>query len=258
VDDLTRTACKNLIDTYLMLGDRSGEVRRIECEPGSFFCCTGNVPHPVCNFAVDLHLEGGALQRLCQIAKARKAFNVYQVSTDSPDDAAAQLKSCGFHEVCSLALMAWRPAGPTAEPVAMERMQGEGERRQAASFMANQFFSHQAPAVRKLVASATCAAEGVELYTMSNGSGILGGVMVSDTGGACGLYNLCVIPERRGRGHGSAIVAAVKSVAAGRSKAVVLQCDPSLQDWYAGQGFEAIGAVKVHALRKNSLLDIMG
>jgi ribosomal protein S18 acetylase RimI-like enzyme len=125
------------------------------------------------------------------------------------------------------------------------------QKRQAiAAFMTEQFFSCQGGAFRRRVAEATARAWSLTLLTVLDREQMIGAVMLSEQPGTLGLYNLCVASAHRNRGWGQEIVRAVKKKAAMVAKPIILQCEPSLEAWYAKQGFKSSGYVDVFCLEQ--------
>jgi ribosomal protein S18 acetylase RimI-like enzyme len=116
--------------------------------------------------------------------------------------------------------------------------------------MANQFFSFHPSAHRELVAKAT-AESTLDLQWAHIGKKQLGAVMLSRATAHLGLFNLCVSANHRHRGIGTQMVRAVLSIGEQERRAVLLQCDAKLCQWYESFGFRKTAKVEVFALRKN-------
>ena len=109
--------------------------------------------------------------------------------------------------------------------------------------MADSFFGNRSAQFRQTVADCVVHAEGAELYEVGTGE-IRAAAMLVRTGSMVGVYNLCVSPPLRGRGLGARFLAAVTA----SCELATLQCEKSLETWYARQGWRRIGNIRIFRL----------
>jgi GNAT superfamily N-acetyltransferase len=192
---------------------------------------------------------------LRSIAEERSAFNVFVLPGDSPEYLDELLRRAGFLVNYRLTQMVCEESGELqSEP--LEPATGP-TRELVARFMAEQFFPRQSAEFREAVAKATAFANGVELFFARRRGRMVGAVLISESQGVLGAYNLCVADGRRGRGIGSSIVNWVAAEAARRGIPVSLQCAPKIEAWYSGLGFKQVGVVDVYHLSNAQPSDIM-
>lgn len=147
----------------------------------------------------------------------------------------------GLRESHRMKLMIAR-AGGVSDPSVLELPLEDARR--VAEFMVEQFFWTAPPNVRSRVTEmAECMTQDPRqtTYAIHGDSGIEGAVSVFYSESAAGLYNVCVRPESRGRGLGTALVGHACHMAAFRSEKVVLQCSEFLAGWYRALGFREVG-----------------
>ncbi|MEA2552328.1 MAG: hypothetical protein QOJ65_504 [Fimbriimonadaceae bacterium] len=248
-----RTAALNLAHTYLELGRATGGAE-VWQEVG-FQACKGPMEHPICNFAVDLKVDPGVAARLREIALERRCFSVYGIFPDS-DEEEHVLESHGFALSHKLQLMVCDEAAAEATPI-VEAVTPL-EKRKLATFMVDQFFHRQPTGFRRKITEATASSESLRLFRADWSGKTAGAVMVSEHAGVLGIYNLCVAPQFRSRGWGSAIVRSVIEIARAKGCGVTLQCAPVLASWYGSLGFKEVGSVSVFGLFRFKEIDIMG
>lgn len=234
-------ASKNLASTYLALGRAAGA--RVEQGHG-FTACTGDVPHPVGNFALQLDLDAAGAKHLASLAMQRPTFHVYGCPDDQPDTLHELMVAAGFRLGYRLKQMAATRAAD-GDACLLIRCTAE-ERTDTAAFMMREFFGRGGSDTRDAVRAATVAAGELELYRVEDGGKAVGAAMLSRSDGALGLYNLCVRSDRRGRGWGASIVRAVMREAVSDGTLVTLQCDATLERWYEALGFVTLGSVDVY------------
>lgn len=239
LDDLAARSARNIERTYLAIGRRTPGARTV-CGEG-WVCCLSDLDHPICNFGVvrsDSEFDADGLRRL--IAD-KKAFNLYSFRSLPADDL-DRVRGMGFAPTYRL-LQLFR-AGALEGPAA-ELAEAEGqERMRVAEFMVRQFFFRQSRAIRQNISQATAECE-LPLYWSNWQGQTVGAVMLCPEAGVLGLYNLCIDPDMRSRGLGSATVRAILRVASQYERPVVLQCDAVLESWYGGLGFSKLGTVEV-------------
>jgi len=247
-------ASDNLVDTYIRLGKAVASSR--VSEEASFVACHGPLDHPICNFAARLNLDPWSARQLRDLASSRIAFNVYAMPGDRPEHLPELLERAGFQRSFELIQMIAEDPEP-GPPIEMRPARSSGERLAVAKFMCEQFFSLQNYSLRKRIAGATAAAEGLDLFDLTERGQPVAAVMLGHGGGVLGVYNLCVASARRGRGIGRAVLDWTLTVARETNRAVTLQCDPLLEGWYRYRGFTVVGRVGVYSLPKRKDDDII-
>jgi GNAT superfamily N-acetyltransferase len=239
----------NLEATYLAIASGIPDTR-ITVGAG-FVAAANDFPHPICNFGLCRQEHSFDVHELMRLARRRSYFNIY-VSRANGETIGAPFSGSGYERVYTLLQMEQCDDAPVPdiECLVAEAM-GSAERRSVAEFMAEQFFAAQSQGVRSRISSATNSAESLKLFELRNVEKLeelLGAVMLHNTEGRLGLYNLCVAAPHRAKGHGSNIVNWVRRLAKKQNLAIVLQCDPRLQAWYERLNFRASGSVDVYAL----------
>lgn len=249
--DVQVASSKNLVQTYIRLGMATPHATWSREE--GFDLCLGSLDHPICNFAADLNLDPWSARRLVGIAQGRPCFNVYAVTGDRPEYVDELLQSAGFAVGYRLVQLVAHPDGAEHWD-SLERCAPQ-DRLSVACFMVDQFFAQRSKEFRAAIAGATAAAPGVELYRAGDKSRHLAAVMLSETPGMVGGYNLCVAPASRGRGIGSSLVRWLIAEAGRRGLSATVQCEPHLESWYQSLGFERTGWLNVYQLPKASSSD---
>lgn len=247
-------ASANQVDTYVRLGLAVPSARLTE-EPG-FLYCHGSLEHPICNFAARLNLDPWSARQLRELASSRLAFNVYSMPGDEPEHLTELLDRAGFKRTYELVQMIAENPEP-GPPIEMRPAATTGQRMAVAKFMCEQFFSRQNDPLRRKIAAATAAADGLDLFDVPERGQSIAAVMLGHGGGILGVYNLCVSSARRGRGIGRAVLDWTLTIARESGRAVTLQCDPLMEDWYRYRGFVASGRVGVYSLPKRKDDDII-
>lgn len=239
LDDLAARSARNIERTYLAIGRRTPGARTV-CGAG-WVCCLSELDHPICNFGIvraDAEFDADGLRRL--IAE-KKAFNLYSFRS-LPAVVLDRVRGMGF--VPTYRLLQLFKSGPL-EGLTAELEEAEGqERLRVAEFMVRQFFFRQSRVVRQNISQATAECE-LPLYWSKSQGQTVGAVMLCPETGVLGLYNLCIDPDMRSRGLGSATVRAILRVSSQYERPVVLQCDAVLESWYGGLGFSKLGTVEV-------------
>lgn len=255
IDPAVPEATRNLTHTYLELG-RSIPDAHVWQEDG-FRGCTGSLDHPICNFAADIQPRASTVERLRQVAETRKSFTLYLLPPHDGVEARQTLENEGFTLSHELKLMVSGEVGGE-DQVELEQVGTREDRQNLAEFMVDQFFHKQPTGFKRGIGEATAAAKDLKLYRALWNGRTAGAVMICEHAGITGLYNLCVAPQFRGRGWGSAIVRTIVKEAKERHLSVTLQCEPSLASWYSSLGFREVGAVSVYGLYRFKEIDIMG
>lgn len=249
--DAARQGRANIIHTYVALaGTVPGAT--LTRYPG---CLVAAAPTDLafCNFGIDLELDGGGLdpagvEALRDHAMRHANFRVFNIPTGIEDDAGTALTEAGFLRHHRLAHMV--DGGTDLDDEGddpIEPARHPHERVKLAEFMVSQFFWRQATWTRRHIVDATAGA-GHDLFRLGPLTEPTAAVMLARTPGAIGLYNLCVRQDLRNRGFGKAVVRAVQRLARRESAALVLQCEPRLEAWYAHLGFRTIGKLESFAL----------
>ena len=246
VSDLVSRAGANLLATYLALGRElpGAEVR----ETDGYVALLSDVAHPSGNFASRLRLDPWSAGELRDLASSRAAFQAIALPDDGPPHLAELLQRAGFEEVLRFVTMVATPA-PSETSLEMTECRDEAERRRVGRFMADAFFAREDEATRRTMATAMGRADALSVYYHAWRDRPLAAVALAREADMIGIYNLCVGGPARGKGHGTALVRWCLAFAASERLPVCLQCVPSLEPWYARQGFERVGAVGVWCLR---------
>jgi ribosomal protein S18 acetylase RimI-like enzyme len=253
--DRFEAASQNLFQTYVELG-RATPGAHLWVEEG-FTACSGAFEHPICNFAADLKLDRSTVARLRLLAQAHPSFCVYFADSENGTRGANLLAEDGFRLAYQLVQMVAEPGG-IGDEAPLHEATTAAERIHTATFMVDQFFKRQAPVFRRRVAEATARALDLRLLTLREHNHIQAAVMLCESGGTLGIYNLCVAQSLRGMGIGKNIVRTVLNMARCEGSLVTLQCDLSLVPWYRDQGFRIVGSVDVYTLPMFPVIDIMG
>lgn len=248
-EDLPFAGRENLLATYCSLA-QGNELTSLVTSDG-YTTAQGPLHLSFCNFAAGFEETSGHLGRMIALAeRARRQSGLWVFVTDAdrPPEIEADLLAQGFvrrHRQSQM--VATAPA--IRPPVPLMAAETLELRQDTARFMADQFFLRTGPLGRQDIASATARSDRALWRCEGPGGLLMGAVMVSESASAVGLYNLCVAPDRRGRGLGASLVAAVQEFAAAQGKPLVLQCDPPMEAWYARLGFAAFGQVTAYTYR---------
>ncbi len=252
-DELLICASDNLVETYLRLGLAAPSSGVWEDE--GFRACLGGFSHPICNFALRLRLDPWSARRLQELARSRRSFHVYVLPEDQPSYLEEILIRADFRPTYHMVSMVGE--GGIGDEIEIMRAESDAARDRVSEFMARQFFMKQGAEFRDQVRWATFAAKDLDLYYLLDRGRPLAAVMLSRSPGALGIYNLCVASGRRRRGIGSSLLRWCQTVAYEERRQPVLQCDPSLEQWYASFGFRPAGRIKVFSLLQPDRIDIM-
>jgi ribosomal protein S18 acetylase RimI-like enzyme len=204
-----------------------------------------------CNFAAGFALSPDrdvavhTLQSLRERVQDNRRFWLFHMAGDRPADLTTLLLEAGFVPKHGLVEMAWNPTR-TAPAADMSRCEGDADRIRVAGFMAGVFFWRLDREYRDQVARAT-AGSGLELYRYEERGEVVGALMLAVTERSVGLYNLCVEDSRRNHGLGSALVRSVQALSYEHGLPMLLQCDSSLQPWYAKLGFQTVGLLTAYS-----------
>lgn len=246
--DLAACGRRNVAHTYVELA-RTVPGAKVERHYG-FIAVTAPISLSFCNFALDFDLRdrdpGRVMSALRQTMDRKEAFRAFHIPVQEDDPTADILVSAGWRRQHTLAQMAWRPESTTTD-VHLYPCTHPAERLEIAVFMVEQFFWRQSSAMRQAILDATIAS-GHEIYRVGHGDSIEAAVMASRLPDSLGLYNLCVRRNLRGRGLGGRVVKAIQALAADANLPVVLQCEATLEDWYAHHGMKIVGIVESYAL----------
>ena len=235
--DHSLAAIQNMADTYTRLALAIPDSQPIE--DSGFQGCIGCEPLPICNFAVQLRLDPWSAYRLRTLGEQREGFHVYVSPGDQPAYVEDLLRGADFHKVYELAAMIARPRSEPSED--LSKAEDYAKRCEVARFMTSQFFPKQNDNFCERVSFATAQACALDLHHLSHRGKIVAGIMLSRSEGMLGLYNLCVASTSRNRGLGSAVLGWCMDTASIEGRTVTLQCDPSLEGWYASKGFVSFG-----------------
>lgn len=244
---------QNLTETYLEVGLHATGAQRIE--GSGYVGCLSPLAHPIANFAIAHELDPWAARELHSLSSDMGPFHIYGLTVEDPEMRAEVLHRAGFRIRFQLSqLVRTGESGPLDhEPteaqgprLLLRSETDRAERLEAARFMGQQFFPIQTTEFREGFASA-CADSNLEVFSALQGGLRVGAATVSTSDRTRGIYNVCVESRFRHRGLGSELVRAVVAHASTSADTVVLQCDPTLSQWYSATGFEEIGVVQVFA-----------
>jgi GNAT superfamily N-acetyltransferase len=239
--DIQRQASENIWATYAALACTVPAVEKTDSEAYLAFRATGG--HPLANFATRTRLNPWAARELAEMAGPTREFRVYLTPGDEPEHAAELLGRAGFRQEAELRIMV-RTASAAATSEFGTLLPAPDNRREViARFMADSFFGNRSAEFRQTVADCVVHAEGAELYEVGAGE-IRAAAMLVRAGPMVGVYNLCVSPPLRGRGLGARFLAAVTA----SCELATLQCEKSLETWYARQGWRRIGNIRIFRL----------
>lgn len=243
---------ENIVQTYLALASKvPGTHQQADCR--KVISC-GPESVGFTNFSARLNWkdEAEADEGLAELASLASRTSLFVMEGD-PDFLTEEfLFSRGWILRYELAQMAWQGA---MNPPALEVVEAleHQERVQASLFMTDQFFPAGSRDLREAIISATSLAP-VGLFTSSQGYQMEGAVMLVDTEGCIGLYNLCVEKRKRGKRLGGAIVQWCQARASQAGVPLVLQCSQDLVPFYKSHGFEVSGRVECWCLAPPDLI----
>jgi len=250
---------ENLEATYRAVGLQGQGAREETFEGG--FACVSALPHAVSNFAILRECSMDRARVLGEWARKRTAFNVYVAPGAEQGEMQTRLQRAGFKETGRLCMLIARkgrapktdatgqsPLFVVAEPRADAIVEARtfDERLTIGRFMAGQFFGRQTSALRESIAIATARAP-TRLFALGAGK-LKGAAMAMRSGKVLGIYNLCVDAFYRERGYGSDLLAQIVLAAANERVTPALQCEPSLEPWYAKRDFQSLGTITVMSL----------
>lgn len=175
-------------------------------------------------------------------------FRLFTTDGDTPPSLPAQLAMQGFLRFSVMDVLAWEesvaPPAPDLYGLQLVEAIEPAARTRLAQFMVSIFFTRRSPSLRRLVVHST-AGSPHRLFALKSDKTIVGGLMISESEGALGLYNLCLDARYRRRRFGTALVSIAKSIAVAQNLPLVLQSDPSLGTWYVQNSFRSIGKVQI-------------
>ena len=243
--ELVPRASENLLATYLALGRELPGAEIVQND--GYLALLSDLPHPSGNFASRLRLDPWTAAELRDLAASRLAFQAVALPDDGPEHLDELLQRAGFRISMRLVTMVASPSEARSD-LAMLPCEGEIARRRIARFMADSFFAHEPHKLREAMAKALGRAEALSIYAHHVREKPTAAVALVREAEMMGVYNLCVAGPRRGKGHGSAVIAWCLAQAAAERLPVCLQCAASLEPWYARHGFVRVGSVGVWSL----------
>lgn len=248
--ELVRLGRENIVHTYGCLADAMPDVTLVK-GPG-FLYCKRPEPLTLCNFAIGFDIAKSdlpaAMALLSQLGQANAAFRCFVMPGDQPADFGSRLEANGFGLIGSLdSLVAIQPTGATIE---LTECMTQEERHKVSLFMVTNFFWRREVSLRTRVMEST-ARSCHRLFWVGSPGQISGAVMISETEGALGLYNLCVDRHHRRRGLGRSIVQACLHMAASLGLPLVLQSESDLRGWYQAQGFTSFSRIETYGRRQS-------
>jgi hypothetical protein len=256
-DPRARVVRENALATYLgLVGAVEGAV---VTRPMGFTLVRGPGHFSFCNFAAGFDVAEGDVCAVIDLLDEQSrdcfGFYVFSMSGDAPSDFREQLRRRGYESRQGLVGMA-SEASPSPGVVSARVVADSEERRLVASFMARQFFWKMQKEVREAIAAST-AASSHTVWVVGPARDPEAAVMLVEQPASVGLFNLCVRPELRRKGLGAGLVRAVQAAASASGLPVVLQCEPGLETWYKGLGFETVGTVEALTLSHDDGGDII-
>lgn len=252
-------ALENLEATYRAVGLQGQGAWEESFEGG--FACLSPLPHAVSNYAILRQCSADRAKALADWARKRTAFNAYLAPGTDQAEIQNRLQRAGFKETGRLSILVagprqTPPAGPSGQtPLfvvtepredAIVEARSFDHRLAIGRFMAGQFFGRQTSALRESIAISTARAS-TRLFALGGGK-LKGAAMAMRSGNVLGIYNLCVDAFYRERGYGSDLLAQLVLAAANERITPVLQCEPSLEPWYAKRDFAPQGTILVMGL----------
>jgi hypothetical protein len=233
-----------LVETYVALALAAPGVKA-DVRP-EWTWVTGLSTVSFCNFVARFSLTSAQLDQAIpmfrEFGRRANTFWIFVTDVESPGDMGDRLHKSGFEIRQSLKQMAWECGSvPECEPP--DEALSMPDRMRVSRFMTETFFNNANGHNRRLVIEAT-ANSPHRLFFWRDGLGLAAAVMVSESAGVYGIYNLCVRQDVRERGYGSDALSFVQSLAADAGRAVVLQCQPEMADWYHRRGFDPVGEMK--------------
>ena len=231
----------NVVATYLALASGLPGVTS-EVSP-NYTLVKGRWPLSFCRFAAGFRgLDPDAAAGLAGVAKAVGGLWAFVMPGDEPPHAEVALREAGFQWRHRLANLYGVGPGQFSEEFVVA--DDTPTKLAVGRFMAEQFFDDTAGIGQDMLARAT-AESGLGIYWSSNSIGIQAAMLLSESNGAVGLYNLCVHRRLRFRGFGRQVLHHAMAVARSQGKPLVLQCKESLVPWYVKSGFIQSG--EMHA-----------
>lgn len=239
-----RRARENLTHTYVTLA--SGVPGTVVHRGPHFTQTVARAPLTICNMIIDCQIPAEAraasMEGFANAASVSRAFRVFNMTGDAPEDLGLMLMAEGFSVEYALTLL--KLDSPPKAFTNLELVTTDADRRQIIEFMVGMFFSRRDPTLRRLILEANYRSP-FELWVQGTISAPQGAVMLVETEGALGMYNLCVAPRSRGAGVGSNILAFCQAQAASRGRQLTFQADTRMLNWYRERGSIEIGSVKI-------------
>lgn len=231
----------NIVHTYLALAQANPSTRIEERE--GYVLAQSVTSSPVSNFLIGLDVprEGEArlLNEIRELSAQTRATRVFVIAGDSPSEQSAFFRMPGWW--CGHRIEVMVAEGmPGAGGETLQWAQTTQEREAVCELMSEQFFSRMSRPAMELTKQSTFRAE-ADLAYIGTPDELLAAVMVTESPGMLGIYNLVVRKSSRGQGLGRAMVEAVKRRAYAENRSITLQCDGSLGLWYQAQGFKMVG-----------------
>lgn len=257
LSDPIKAGRANLIHTYLELAKGATTAKIIRTN--DHWLVSGPQDLSFCNFAAGFDwCPENQLQfdELVKWSAAHPAFWVFCIDGDSPPDLPARLEARGFALRQNLVQMVSESTSrPVPTAMAQEAM-SEADRLAICRFATRTFFTRTRPSAQERIAQAT-AKSGHRLFQLKDERDMVGAFMLAETKESIGLYNLCIRQDSRNQGLGRNLVRTAQSIAHQENKTLVLQCDPTLVDWYVRWGFKKFGRVRAYTYPLSSSNDIM-
>ncbi len=241
-DDLQSRARTNIVDTYTKLAQVMPGVTVRDF--GHHLRAESKLDMVMGNFAIRFDASSEnlteCLDDLELAARRHRTFRIFLLDGDRPSSLRFLLEGRGFLHQDQMHQLACLTDGEN--PPEMLEATAPDERTAISQFMVRCFFLRRDPGLRRVVTRAT-ADSGHRLFYLGSLQDPLGAVMLTESPGSVGLYNLCVSPPHRERGLGGQILRFARHFAFRSGSPILLQCHPSLTIWYAKQGFFGFGDV---------------
>lgn len=238
---------ENLVQTFCDFGLASGG--QIEEYP-HYLLCQGSLSHPIANFAVCRTPNSNDAIHLARHAASRTSFQLYAVDALPTPEI---LERAGFQRSYRLVHLAADPI-PVVDRTGGPSVLEAPPREPAVDLMVQCFFTRYSPSERQAIRSALIRSD-VPIYGIQELGRWVAVAFAPVTEHQMGVYNLCVLPEFRGRGLGRQFVSALRMKAEDRT--VALQSDINLQNWYRQLGFSPQLTLSVYTFNPRNRANLL-
>jgi ribosomal protein S18 acetylase RimI-like enzyme len=200
--------------------------------------------HPIGNYAFFRDYESWKNAEEFAIPNIR-AFNLY---LNDEYEIGPELGI--FEERMTLASLVRPPTGVTRNAdFLVEEARASAARQNVALFIVSQFYSSSSAETSRTIVDAIAAADGLDLFFVSDGSGgVAGAAMLTKKSDVWGIYSVCVHPDFQRRRIGANLVQELGRIAAVNRRVVQLQCLESKRGWYEALGFKGHSFLHVYCV----------